>query len=223
MNLTISGHHLEVTPALRNYVTTKLDRITRHFDQVVTSRSTDRREAEGEGTKAARRMQDPREGQRHVCRERRTRTCTQPWTSWSTSWTARSASTRPGMQDHHCDPAPETRDVKVRTRRPRKGALLFLRVVRRSGPAFCAMHCHLCIIRPSIMNRLASILPPAQVLVGVDATSKKRAFRGSRTAVREPPRPVARPDHRQPVRPRAPGAPPASATASPSRTAASRA
>jgi PTS system nitrogen regulatory IIA component len=26
------------------------------------------------------------------------------------------------------------------------------------------------------MNRLASILPPAQVLVGVDATSKKRAF-----------------------------------------------
>jgi len=35
MNLTISGHHLEVTPALHNYVTTKLDRITRHFDQVV--------------------------------------------------------------------------------------------------------------------------------------------------------------------------------------------
>jgi putative sigma-54 modulation protein len=35
MNLTISGHHLEVTQALRAYVTTKLDRITRHFDQVV--------------------------------------------------------------------------------------------------------------------------------------------------------------------------------------------
>ena len=35
MNLTISGHHLEVTPALRSYVTTKLDRIARHFDQVV--------------------------------------------------------------------------------------------------------------------------------------------------------------------------------------------
>ncbi len=34
MNLTISGHHLDVTPALRAYVTTKLDRITRHFDQV---------------------------------------------------------------------------------------------------------------------------------------------------------------------------------------------
>ena len=35
MNLTISGHHLEVTAALREYVLTKLDRVTRHFDQVV--------------------------------------------------------------------------------------------------------------------------------------------------------------------------------------------
>ncbi len=35
MNLTISGHHLEVTPALRGYVETKLERISRHFDQVV--------------------------------------------------------------------------------------------------------------------------------------------------------------------------------------------
>lgn len=35
MNLTISGHHLEVTPALREYVLNKLDRVTRHFDQVV--------------------------------------------------------------------------------------------------------------------------------------------------------------------------------------------
>jgi putative sigma-54 modulation protein len=35
MNLTISGHHLDVTPALHEYVLTKLDRVTRHFDQVV--------------------------------------------------------------------------------------------------------------------------------------------------------------------------------------------
>ena len=35
MNLTISGHHLDVTPALRTYVTSKLDRVIRHFDQVV--------------------------------------------------------------------------------------------------------------------------------------------------------------------------------------------
>ncbi|WP_114809309.1 ribosome hibernation-promoting factor, HPF/YfiA family [Paraburkholderia kururiensis] len=35
MNLKISGHHLEVTPALREYVITKLDRVLRHFDQVI--------------------------------------------------------------------------------------------------------------------------------------------------------------------------------------------
>ena len=35
MNLTISGHHLEVTDALREYVLNKLSRVIRHFDQVV--------------------------------------------------------------------------------------------------------------------------------------------------------------------------------------------
>ncbi len=35
MNLTITGHHLEVTPAIREYVNAKLGRITRHFDQVI--------------------------------------------------------------------------------------------------------------------------------------------------------------------------------------------
>lgn len=35
MNLTISGHHLEVTAPIREYVLTKLERVTRHFDQVV--------------------------------------------------------------------------------------------------------------------------------------------------------------------------------------------
>ncbi len=35
MNLQVTGHHLEVTPSLREYLTTKLDRLTRHFDQVI--------------------------------------------------------------------------------------------------------------------------------------------------------------------------------------------
>lgn len=35
MNLSITGHHLEVTPSLRDYVTQKLERITRHFDRVI--------------------------------------------------------------------------------------------------------------------------------------------------------------------------------------------
>ena len=35
MNLHLSGHHVDVTPAMREYVTTKLTRITRHFDHVI--------------------------------------------------------------------------------------------------------------------------------------------------------------------------------------------
>jgi len=35
MNLNISGHHLEVTPAIREYVIAKLERVTRHFDNVI--------------------------------------------------------------------------------------------------------------------------------------------------------------------------------------------
>jgi putative sigma-54 modulation protein len=35
MNLIISGHHLEVTPAIRAYVESKLERIVRHFEQVI--------------------------------------------------------------------------------------------------------------------------------------------------------------------------------------------
>jgi putative sigma-54 modulation protein len=35
MNLSISGHHLELTQALRDYVTHKLERTRRHFEQVI--------------------------------------------------------------------------------------------------------------------------------------------------------------------------------------------
>ncbi len=35
MNLSVSGHHLEVTPAIRQYVQSKLGRVTRHFDHVI--------------------------------------------------------------------------------------------------------------------------------------------------------------------------------------------
>jgi len=35
MNLQLTGHHLEITPAIRRYVTSKLERITRHFDHVI--------------------------------------------------------------------------------------------------------------------------------------------------------------------------------------------
>ena len=35
MNFKLSGHHLDITPALREYVETKLERVIRHFDQVI--------------------------------------------------------------------------------------------------------------------------------------------------------------------------------------------
>ena len=34
MQLNVSGHHVEVTDSLRGYVTTKIERLERHFDIV---------------------------------------------------------------------------------------------------------------------------------------------------------------------------------------------
>jgi len=36
MNLNITGHHIEVTDAIRTYTTEKLDRVVRHFDNVTS-------------------------------------------------------------------------------------------------------------------------------------------------------------------------------------------
>jgi len=35
MNFSLTGHHLDITPAIRDYVTQKLTRINRHFDHVI--------------------------------------------------------------------------------------------------------------------------------------------------------------------------------------------
>jgi putative sigma-54 modulation protein len=35
MNLHITGHHLEITPAIRDYATSKFSKIKRHFDNVI--------------------------------------------------------------------------------------------------------------------------------------------------------------------------------------------
>jgi putative sigma-54 modulation protein len=39
MNLSICGHHVDITPALRDYMTAKLERVSRHFDQVIDARA----------------------------------------------------------------------------------------------------------------------------------------------------------------------------------------
>ena len=36
MQMNISGHHVELTPALRAYVTEKLQRLSKHFDHLIS-------------------------------------------------------------------------------------------------------------------------------------------------------------------------------------------
>lgn len=40
MQINVSGHHVDVTPALRDYVTTKLGKLQRHFDNITNSSVT---------------------------------------------------------------------------------------------------------------------------------------------------------------------------------------
>jgi len=53
MNLNVSGHHLEVTLALRTYVRAKLQRLNRHFDHLIDARvilTVDKRTQKAEAT-----------------------------------------------------------------------------------------------------------------------------------------------------------------------------
>lgn len=40
MQITVSGHHVEVTPALRDYVNTKLSKLQNHFDNITNTAVT---------------------------------------------------------------------------------------------------------------------------------------------------------------------------------------
>jgi putative sigma-54 modulation protein len=40
MNINVSGHQLDITPAIRSYVGAKLGRVTRHFDHVIDAHVT---------------------------------------------------------------------------------------------------------------------------------------------------------------------------------------
>lgn len=35
MQINLTGHHIEITQALRDYVTSKMERLERHFDHVI--------------------------------------------------------------------------------------------------------------------------------------------------------------------------------------------
>ena len=40
MQLNVSGHHVEVTPPLREYVESKFERLQRHYDQITNTQVT---------------------------------------------------------------------------------------------------------------------------------------------------------------------------------------
>ena len=40
MQINISGHHVELTPALRDYVVNKLSKLERHFDNITNTQVT---------------------------------------------------------------------------------------------------------------------------------------------------------------------------------------
>lgn len=40
MNVQLSGHHIEITPAIRAYLTDKLSRVKRHFEQAIEVHAT---------------------------------------------------------------------------------------------------------------------------------------------------------------------------------------
>lgn len=53
MNLNISGHHLDLTDSLREYVATKMQRVERHFDHLIDANvilSVDKLEHKAEAT-----------------------------------------------------------------------------------------------------------------------------------------------------------------------------
>lgn len=53
MQITVSGHHVEVTDALHNYVNEKLSRLQRHYDNITSTSvtlSVNKMEQKAEGT-----------------------------------------------------------------------------------------------------------------------------------------------------------------------------
>ena len=53
MNVNISGHHVDLTPPLREYVATKLKRLERHFDHLISAEvilTVDKLEQKAEAT-----------------------------------------------------------------------------------------------------------------------------------------------------------------------------
>ncbi|MEZ8005366.1 MAG: ribosome hibernation-promoting factor, HPF/YfiA family [Pseudomonadales bacterium] len=57
MQINVSGHHIEVTDSLRQYVETKLERLERHYDQITNVHVILRVEKQGQKAEATIRIQ----------------------------------------------------------------------------------------------------------------------------------------------------------------------
>lgn len=57
MQINVSGHHIEVTDSLRQYVETKLERLERHYDQITNVHVILRVEKKGQKAEATIRIQ----------------------------------------------------------------------------------------------------------------------------------------------------------------------
>ncbi len=90
MQVNLSGHHVEITPPLRNYVEKKIARILRHCDRVIDVHCTLTVEKLRHEAETTIRLS----GTTVHARPPSTTTCTPPSTSWRTSSTSRCAATR---------------------------------------------------------------------------------------------------------------------------------
>lgn len=52
MQINITGHHVEITDALKNYVTEKMQKLTRHFDHVTIAHTILSVEKQGQKAEA---------------------------------------------------------------------------------------------------------------------------------------------------------------------------
>ena len=186
MNLNITGHHVEVTPAIRDYVTSKLDRVIRHFDNVTSVGvilSVEKLRQKAEVTVHVRGKDI------HVESED------------SDMYAAIDALTDkldrqvPEVQDQGGRPRPRLpQEPRCRILiRPHRNTVIprdrcgynapqLTQRLRRLPPRFsiAAFSPETSFGRPSrqspSMNLIAKLLPPANVVVGLEASSKKRAF-----------------------------------------------
>ena len=80
MQISISGHQLDVTEALKSYVTEKVDRIERHAEHITKVKSHSRLRKVVKKRKATSTLQVPT-----FTPQQNMMTCTQPLTRWQTN------------------------------------------------------------------------------------------------------------------------------------------